>query len=409
MVTHSKAPHRLVTDPRLRIARTAVGFSMSTDVHDVVSADLEPLVFEILNAFGTPRTLDEAHATAATVARDVFDQAVQELIEFGALAETSETDAPADRDDAERDAYFKSYNADLHHRMLADTVRMSTFERAIQAAVGPDSRVVDFGSGTGILSLMAARAGARSVTGIERNHIVEVAREIARDNGLDDRVKYVQAEGTEFHPDGPADILISEWLGYFALHELMFEPMVAVRDRLAGLKSCIPAAVDLFLVPVRSAALVGKHRHTFWDEPVAGFDFRAMKQTVPAEQVVIPWRFVAEDCVGAPQRLCRIECLRDPVESFYFDAKVTFHMSAPAVLTGFCGYFDARLHEDIVLSTSPTSPPTHWRHAAFPTGEIAVDAGDQLEVRLTARRPPYVEYRQPKYQLGVELHKSTGL
>lgn len=46
-----------------------------------------------------------------------------------------------------------------------------------------DKIVLDVGCGTGILSLFAAKAGARHVYGIDMSAIAEQAKTIVRDNG----------------------------------------------------------------------------------------------------------------------------------------------------------------------------------------------------------------------------------
>ena len=54
-----------------------------------------------------------------------------------------------------------------HYRMINDGARNGAYDRAIAAAVrrmGPQAPVLDIGSGSGLLAMMAARAGAVDVT-----------------------------------------------------------------------------------------------------------------------------------------------------------------------------------------------------------------------------------------------------
>jgi methylase of polypeptide subunit release factors len=72
-------------------------------------------------------------------------------------------------------------------------------------------RVADVGTGSGILALAAARAGAASVTGIDINPAAAVtAAENARLNGLGDRVDAVCSNLlSALAPSAPFDVIIS--------------------------------------------------------------------------------------------------------------------------------------------------------------------------------------------------------
>lgn len=76
--------------------------------------------------------------------------------------------------------------------------------------------VLDVGCGTGILSMFAAKAGAKRVFGIECSNIVEYAQKIVADNSYSDTITIVKGKVEEVTlPDGieKVDIIISEWMG----------------------------------------------------------------------------------------------------------------------------------------------------------------------------------------------------
>ena len=54
--------------------------------------------------------------------------------------------------------------------------------------------VLDIGCGTGILSMFAARAGAKQVIGIDAADIIDKARIIVKANGLDDVITLVKSK-----------------------------------------------------------------------------------------------------------------------------------------------------------------------------------------------------------------------
>ena len=102
-----------------------------------------------------------------------------------------------------------------HFSIVRDAARNAAYEAALQRAVRPDSHVLEIGTGTGILAMMAARAGAARVTTCEAMPAVaEAAREIVSLNGFDDRVGVIAKRSTELDPaddmGGRADMLVSE-------------------------------------------------------------------------------------------------------------------------------------------------------------------------------------------------------
>lgn len=77
--------------------------------------------------------------------------------------------------------------------MIQDKVRTSTYARFIMTnpIIFKDAVVLDVGCGTGILSLFAARSGAKRVIAVDASDIVSKAMIIVKENGLEDIITYV--------------------------------------------------------------------------------------------------------------------------------------------------------------------------------------------------------------------------
>jgi len=82
---------------------------------------------------------------------------------------------------------------DIHATMLTDKVRTSAYASFILGTptVFNEAVVLDVGCGTGILSMFAARSGAKQVYAIDASDIVKRAEKIIQDNGHDDVITYV--------------------------------------------------------------------------------------------------------------------------------------------------------------------------------------------------------------------------
>ena len=86
--------------------------------------------------------------------------------------------------------YFASYaDPGVHRLMIQDHARTDAYRRAIES-VARGKRVLDVGTGTGILSMFAARAGAAHVDAVDSSAIIELARDVAEDNGFGDKITF---------------------------------------------------------------------------------------------------------------------------------------------------------------------------------------------------------------------------
>ena len=134
-----------------------------------------------------------------------------------------------------KDYYFNSYSSFyIHEQMLKDKIRTGTYQDAIMKnpEVFKDKIVLDIGSGTGILSIFAAKAGAKHVYGIEFADIADYANEIIKKNNLSDKITIIKSKVEEVQlPVEKVDIIISEWMGYFLLYESMLDTVLYARDK----------------------------------------------------------------------------------------------------------------------------------------------------------------------------------
>jgi hypothetical protein len=134
-----------------------------------------------------------------------------------------------------------------HFNIVRDEARNAAYDRAIRRAVRPHSRVLEIGTGTGLLAMMAARSGAAEVVTCEMvPAIAEKAAEIVALNGYADRVRVVAKHSemldAEADMGGRADILVSEIVSNNLLDQHVLPAHErAVRDLLKPGAQVIPA------------------------------------------------------------------------------------------------------------------------------------------------------------------------
>lgn len=104
-----------------------------------------------------------------------------------------------------------------HEIMIADQHRTLQYKSAIDSCVEKGDVVIDLGSGSGILSIFAARAGAAKVYSLERNsQVAKWQQENIRANHLENTIEIVQGTADDFlklYGSQHIDTVISECIG----------------------------------------------------------------------------------------------------------------------------------------------------------------------------------------------------
>jgi SAM-dependent methyltransferase len=271
-----------------------------------------------------------------------------------------------------------TYTIDVHQMMLEDTVRTCGYERAIREVIHGGSRVLDFGCGTGILALFAARAGARRVFAVDRSPFVHLARSIAKQNGYDN-IEFIHGDGAMIDLPEPVDVIVSEWMGNFVFYENMLDPLVALRDRhLAPGGLMVPGRIALRAALVHDPA-VHEERAYFRGRPY-GFDLsilgdwpfhRTSVQYFAPDQLLSPTVELGEldmrSCAAGAPPVLRGAMVPDQDATVY----------------GICGWFEVHLTPTISFDTGPSSPKTHWRQMLFPFRQpFPLEAGEEAAITV---------------------------
>ena len=259
-----------------------------------------------------------------------------------------------------------------HRRMLADRERMEAYESAIDQAVRPGMRVLDLGTGTGILALWAAARGAE-VVAVEPHAIIEVARRIAADNGLADRIEFIRADARELALDRPVDLVVTECMGNFFVTDEMQPVLRDLPRHLAPGGRTLPQAIRL---SVAAATLPMWHELSFWTAPVGGFDFSGALDFARQAAYVVGTE--PELLVSAPAEVARFPLVEAPDQ---FTLRASLTVTERRTVHAVIGWFDAQLTDEVELSTRPGTR-THWGQMAFAVPATAVEPGDVLDIAL---------------------------
>jgi protein arginine N-methyltransferase 1 len=286
-----------------------------------------------------------------------------------------------------KDYYFDSYSHfGIHEEMLKDEVRTRSYMDSIvkNQHLFKDKVVLDVGCGTGILSMFAAKAGAKQVIGVDCSEIIIQAREIVKLNGLADKVTLVKGKMEEIElPVDKVDIIISEWMGYFLFYESMLDTVLYARDKYL--------APDGKIFPDKASILVSgiedgdykREKIQFWDD-VYGFNMAPIKSMAMLEPLVDTVE--ADSIVSDEQTIFSIDIHTVKKDDLAFTApfKVTFNR------TDYChalvAHFDilfSHCHTPIAFTTGARGPYTHWKQTVFYLDhDLTVNPGEVLSGEL---------------------------
>lgn len=273
---------------------------------------------------------------------------------------------------------------DIHHlgRMMADRLRTQPYTEALRRTVRDGSIVVDIGTGTGVHALLACQLGARRVYAIEPSDAVEVARAIARANGVADRIECIQALSTDVTLPEQADVMVSDLRGAVPLFDGHISSIIDARRRfLAPGGVQIPQRDDL-RVAVAHAPAVHDAIVSPWDRNPLTLDMRAGREMALNQfhRSVEPGQLLT-----APETWATLDYTT--IEEEHVRGQVVLPVRRPGVGHGLAHWFEATLVEGVGFSVGPESPDSVYGRPflAWPR-PVAVGIGDEVNLELRADR-----------------------
>jgi len=215
--------------------------------------------------------------------------------------------------------------------ILRDRVRLSKFKEALEKTVTSQSVVIDIGAGWGVLSIFAAKAGAKKVFAIEAHevNIEKAKKEIAKER-LGQKIELIRGDSFEIPREAlpQANVIVSETLGFMGIGEGIVGIMHDAKLKWLSKNSMlIPRRLSLYIASV-SVPHPPKKR---------------MMMLVSQRYLHSKPRIIEQYELGNDKDVSNLDVPPNHV-----------------------GWFVAELHENIVLDTSPFSPSTSWEQIYFP-------------------------------------------
>lgn len=306
--------------------------------------------------------------------------------------------------------YFESYdNLEIHKLMLEDFPRTDSYKSAIfnNKTLFKGKTIMDVGCGTGILSIFCAQAGAKKVYAIEASNLAKLAQKIIVENKFENIIEVIQkrVEDVELTGDIKVDVIISEWMGFYLLHEGMLDSVIYARDKFLKPDGYMfPESATIYVAPCKLPSFFDEWKN-FHGVSMNAFAkcLRESKSNKPEVMLVQP-----ENLLGDEVALCWINLKEDTVADLdKYSVKHVVGASQSGSYQGISVWFRCLFPYQnnsavpICLCTSPFSLETHWKQTVVILPEQqTVEEGEPIAFELSMERSAESNRR---YNLQVVL------
>lgn len=265
--------------------------------------------------------------------------------------------------------------------MIGDRVRTDAYREALRACVRPGSVVVDIGTATGFLAMLASQCGARRVYAIDPSTTVLIGRELAALNGYGETIEFIQQFSSTVTLPEPVDVIVSDLRGVTPVFQAAIAAILDARDRWLAPGGCLIPQVDrLWGALARKPALMTRRRQAT-DADVLGINM------LPARRYVMNsiWRgpMRADEILVDPTCWTTLDyrTLRSPNVS----GSLRWRIDEPMQAHGVAIWFDSRLCDGIGYDSAPGRPNCVYGQALLPFDEpIDLQPPDTISIDISA-------------------------
>lgn len=265
--------------------------------------------------------------------------------------------------------------------MIADSIRIEAYARALKQNIEPGRVVMDIGTGTGVFALLACKYGAKRVYAVEPDHIIQVARETAWENGFGDRITFIQDLSVNVNIGEKVHVIVSDLRGVLPLFGLHIPAIMDARKRfLMPGGALIPQKDTLWAAIVDSPELHAKMTRP-WDERFHGMDMtRAQAYTL---QSWTKGRAEASEFLAGPKKWAVLDYMK--IQSPHVRGEMTWKVERPGTGHGIVVWFDSLLAPETEFSNAPRHPELIYGSAFFPWLEpVDLTPGMRVSILLQA-------------------------
>lgn len=287
--------------------------------------------------------------------------------------------------------------------MLRDRARIEAYRRALTTLLTPQSTVLDLGTGVGTFAILAAKLGAKHVYAVDSAEVITIAEQVARANGVADRVTFVRTRATALQLPERVDIVLSDLGGALPIFEEHIPALIHAREHL--LKpggTLIPRRARMMCAPISSDDLYAQIVEP-WG--VDGVDFAPARMM--ALQSAHALRVEPHHVVGEAQCWATLDYAT--VNSPDVRGTVRWMLPEERVVHGVALWFESDLHDGLTYASGPWSPSSVHATMVLPlaTPRAASSFAITIESKLVDGRYVTTWSTEERGRTAMNIHADS--
>jgi protein arginine N-methyltransferase 1 len=269
----------------------------------------------------------------------------------------------------------------FHAFCLTETgSRLTQYARAIETGVREGDVVLDLGTGSGVLALLACRAGASRVYAVESSDAIRLGELVAAKTAFAPRIEFIQSVSSQLTLHDKVAVIVGDIHDTFGLQPGGLASFLDARNRfLQPGGTLIPRAIQLLVAPVEATAFYAREID-IWSGCVQGFDLSPVRPFAVSH--VHAGRFNPEHLLAPPAPIASIDLAS--ATTVRVNGTATSTAQRDGLMHGVCGCFVTTLANDVQMRNVPgDSDTTNFAQAFFPLDTpVPVVTGDKVSISI---------------------------
>ncbi len=277
------------------------------------------------------------------------------------------------------------YSVNDHGCMIANRVRVGAYRRALEKVVKPGAIVVDIGTGTGLFAVFACQLGARKVFAIENEEIIELARQIAKDNGCAEHIEFIRDLSTRVELPVRADVIVADIHGALPIYSGGLRSLIDARRRfLAAGGTMVPRQERIWTAAINLPPTIYAKKVSVWRDKRWGIDLSAGCRFGTDSEFNVTCK--PKQLVTKPVCVVTLDYLK--LESPSFSSQVVLQATRNGRANGYGFWFDSDLADGVFMSAAPGHARAEYAGGIYSTvfapwpEPVAIQVGDQIRASL---------------------------